>query len=314
LSNLLWPLFDQNPWLEDLPRVSLRTAPTPVERVAERLWIKRDDLTADPVGGNKVRALEFLLAQFPHGSRVFTAGSRGSTHVLATAIHGRAAGLDVLAASWPQEMNDVARAVDARLDEDAVRIRFRSPVSAALWLTWQAWRGRQVIPAGGTSPLGMLGHVNAAMEFAAQVHAGQAPEPDRVVVPLGTGGTAVGLAVGFALAGLKSKVVGARVVPGIIARPSRLRRLVRETVRQIGQSNSRIILRGEPSVEIAGGVYGGAYGRPLRGAPAVTANGASLDATYSAKAYVAALESARTAETLFWLTFDSRWITSGKQD
>lgn len=292
--------------------MSLRTAPTPVERVADRLWIKRDDLTAEPIGGNKVRALEFLLAQFPRGSRVYTAGSRGSTHVLATTIYGRSLGLDVLAAAWPQEMNDVARAVDARLEKDAQRKHFRSPVSATIWLTWQAWRGRQVIPAGGTSPIGMLGHVNAAMELAEQVRAGLLPEPDRVVVPLGTGGTAAGLALGFALAGLKSVVIGARVVPAIVARPSRVRRLVRATVRQIERPHVNFMFSGEPSVEVAAGVYGGAYGRPLPGAPAFTSSGVPLDPTYTAKAFVAGLESARTAETLFWLTFDSRWITSGK--
>jgi D-cysteine desulfhydrase len=310
----LWPLFDHYPWLEELPRVSLRTAPTPVERIAERLWIKRDDLTAEPVGGNKVRALEFLLAQYPRGSRVLTGGSRGSTHVLATAVHGRALGLDVLAASWPQEMNDVARAVDARLEREVERVHFRSPVTAAAWLTWNAWRGRQVIPAGGTTPLGILGSVNAALELAAQVDAGQLPEPRRVVVPLGTGGTAAGLSLGFAVAGLKTMVVGARVVPRIVARRSRLRRLVRSTVRGIERDQAELSFRGEASVEIVNGVYGGAYGRPLNGAPAVARDGIPLDATYSAKAYVAALESARTADTLFWLTFDSRWITSRKQD
>jgi D-cysteine desulfhydrase len=305
-----WPVFDRFPELAALPHVTFRRAATPVERIDERLWIKRDDLTADPIGGNKVRALEFLLAPFAPGSEVITGGSRGSTHVLATAIHGRALGLRVRAASWPQEMNDTARVVDERLDREAGRKHFRSPVTAALWLTWQAWRGRQVIPAGGTSPLGILGHVNAGLELAEQVRSGMLPEPKRVVVPLGTGGTVAGLALGLRLGALDCEVVGARVVPKIVANERRIRRLVRAVVALINRtSGAALTLDAEPVVRVDHHVFGGAYGRPLPSAPAATATGLRLDPTYSAKAYVAALDEARTANTLFWLTFDSRWMT-----
>jgi D-cysteine desulfhydrase len=298
----LWPLFDRFPRLADIPHLSLRQAPTPVVRAGANLWIKRDDLTADPIGGNKVRALEFLLAPFRNG-RVITGGSRGSTHVLASALHARGLGLDILAASWPQEMNPVARLVDTRIESETNRRHFRSPVTAALWLTWQSWRGRNVIPAGGTSPLGILGHVNAGMELAVQVRAGLLPEPERVVVPLGTGGTVAGLAVGLALGGLRSRVIGARVVPRIVANRGRVRRLVRAILPQVGNPP-------EPAFEIAEGVYGGAYGRTLPGAPRTTENGLVLDPTYSAKAFVTAIQSAREARTLFWLTFDSRWMNA----
>ena len=303
-----WPLFDRFPRLSELPHVELRGGPTPVEQAGERLWIKRDDLTANPIGGNKVRSLEFLLAQFPRGSRVHTGGSVGSTHVLATVIHARALGIEVVAASWPQEMNDVARAVDIRLDRETTRRRFRSPVTAAAWLTWQSWRGRHVIPAGGTSPLGMLGHVNAALELAEQVKAGVLPEPARVVVPLGTGGTAAGLTLGFAIAGLKSTIVGARVVPGVVANRFRMARLIRATMRRIEHdARERVSFASEPFFGIADDVYGGAYGRALDVAPVATPTGVRLDPTYSAKAFVSATRSAAAADTLFWHTFDSRW-------
>jgi 1-aminocyclopropane-1-carboxylate deaminase/D-cysteine desulfhydrase-like pyridoxal-dependent ACC family enzyme len=306
----LWPLFDQFPKLAAIRRVALRSAPTPVEQIGPRLWIKRDDLSAVPIGGNKVRALEFLLGQFPEGSRVVTGGSRGSTHVLSTILHAKRFGIEIDAASWPQEMNGVARAVDARIDREAARRHFRHPVTAAAWLTLQAWRGRNVIPAGGTSPLGMLGHVNAAFELAEQVRTGVLPKPDRVVVPLGTGGTAVGLAMGFALSLDAHMVVGARVVPWIIARESRLRRLTVAVAEVLHQATGEWPgVRDEADVLVAEGVYGGAYGRPLDGAPNATPNGVPLDPTYSAKAFVAANEWARKENTLFWHTFDSRWMT-----
>jgi D-cysteine desulfhydrase len=54
--------------------------------LSPNLWIKRDDLCADPIGGNKVRALEFLLGSVAKDDDVVTVGSAGSTHALAVAI------------------------------------------------------------------------------------------------------------------------------------------------------------------------------------------------------------------------------------
>jgi D-cysteine desulfhydrase len=313
VAEQLWPLFEYFPDAAKLPRVALRTRVTPVETlhaISPRLWVKRDDLTADSLGGNKVRALEFLLGQFAPGSRVTTAGSRGSTHVLATAVHARAFGMKVTAASWPQVMNPVATEVSARLDREITRRHFSDAVTASLWLQWRAWRGDSVIPAGGTSALGILGHVNAGLELAAQVHAGLLPPPARVVVPLGTGGTVAGLAVGFSLGGLRTTVVGARVVPRIIGRVGRVRSLMQQAIRLLGARPQAHV-----DVRIANGVYAGAYGRPLERAQELVGRlpvSMHADPTYAAKTLVAAAESARDAETLFWLTFDSRWITSRK--
>ena len=55
--------------LSDFPRVPLGILPTPlyklpnVSRVlGKNVWVKRDDMTGVALGGNKVRKLEFLLA------------------------------------------------------------------------------------------------------------------------------------------------------------------------------------------------------------------------------------------------------------
>ncbi|HUJ71980.1 MAG TPA: pyridoxal-phosphate dependent enzyme, partial [Verrucomicrobiae bacterium] len=80
---------------EQLPYVSLGRLPTPVERLValgraigvEQLYIKRDDLSGDGYGGNKVRKLEFLLgaARRANAREVITFGFAGSNHSLATA-------------------------------------------------------------------------------------------------------------------------------------------------------------------------------------------------------------------------------------
>jgi D-cysteine desulfhydrase len=314
----LWPLLRRFPALERVPRAALRRGVTPVEHLTHvhpRLWIKRDDLTATPVGGNKVRSLELLLGDVRAGDRVISAGSWGSTHALTMAVHGRALGAEVVLGAWPQEWNEVARVVSKRLDAEISRKHFSNVAFVAAWLAWRQLRGDRVIPAGGTSPLGIIGHVNAAFELADQIAAGALPTPKHVVVPLGTGGTAAGLALGFALAGVSTEIIAARVVPRIIGRRSRVKALARATARLLSRLTGERIPGDGVTVSVDDAVYGGAYGRPLASAAAAAQrladHGITVDATYSAKALVTAMASAETAETLFWLTFDSRWITSG---
>src|SRR5438067_3313777 len=180
LAAEIWPLFDRFPQLEELPRVSLRGTVTPVERVtsAPALWVKRDDLTAAGFGGNKIRSLEFLLGGVHAGDAVATVGSRGSTHALATVFCGGKLGADVRVGLWRQEMNPVAERVAAELRYRVPRRKeFFSPAIALAWLWWRSARGDLVIPAGGTSPLGILGHVNAALELARQIESGILPAP-----------------------------------------------------------------------------------------------------------------------------------------
>src|SRR3954462_12116137 len=105
------PLLERYPALAELPRVELGSFPTPVARVAAlspNLWVKRDDLCADPLGGNKVRALEFLLGGVTRGDRLVTVGSAGSTHALAVATYGKRLGARVFVGRWKQEMNATA--------------------------------------------------------------------------------------------------------------------------------------------------------------------------------------------------------------
>lgn len=310
------PLVARFPGLARIPRVALGCYPTPVvalSNVAPSLWIKRDDLCADPMGGNKTRALEFLLADLRAGDRVVTVGSAGSTHALAVTVYAARLGARVSVGRWRQEMNPTAVRVARLLDEQADSAPiFRSPVGAYAWAWRERRRGARWIPAGGSTPLGILGHVNAGLELVAQIEAGLLPSPERIVVPLGTGGTAAGLALAFRIARREIEVVGARVVPRIVGRRRHVLHLARETARLIerisGESVPRVRRR---DVSIAHAYYGGAYGRETEAATSAAtrlraATGISLDPTYSAKAFALALDLAAGGPTLFWLTFDSR--------
>lgn len=320
-------LYDRFPALRDLPRASLCTLPTPVERIvgidgASELWIKRDDLSAPICGGNKVRSLEFLLGNVKPGDTVLTLGGEGSTHVLSTTLHTRRLGATTVAMRWRHDMNTVADLVSERLGRELNDSRVaRLPLSAIMRCGYvRLTRTVHFIPMGGSSALGALGHVNAGLELAAQIEEGALPVPQRIVLPLGTGGTMAGLALGLSIAGLNIPVVGARVGPRLFAHLRKVRRIAsrarRLIARHTGELPSRI--RRE-NLRVLHDVYGGAYGRPLAAAGDAAAtlhrvSGIRLDDTYSAKAFAAALDQARTEKaggpTLFWLTFDARCLTS----
>jgi D-cysteine desulfhydrase len=316
------PLLLRFPSLARLPRVALGHFPTPVqqldlpgEKLAGELWIKRDDLTASPLGGNKVRALEWLLGGIEPGDVVLTAGGEGSTHILTTATYVFELGGKTHAVRWKHEMNpsalevaDRARALCERVDTAG------GPLSGLVRAHISRRRGTRWIPPGGTSPLGMLGHVNAALELATQITSGEMPLPARVVLPVGSGGTAAGLALGFAIAGLNITVVGARVAPRIAAGRMRVLALAERERRFIARESGEVVARVNPRrVRVVHSAYGGAYGRALRGTEAdmskfARAVGVRLDSTYSAKGFAAAraVASAESGITLFWLTFDGR--------
>jgi D-cysteine desulfhydrase len=313
-------LYRRFPALRAVPRVRLCVLPSPVMSAAAvhpRLWLKRDDINADTFGGNKARSLEFLLGDVRAGDTVLTIGGKGSTHVLATAMHARALGANAIAMRWKHDMNPGADRVAELIAREATGPVSANAVFAIARATAHRLRHRvHYVPLGGSAPLGVLAQVNAGLELAEQIAAGALPPPARVVLPLGSGGTTAGLALGFAIAGLDVEVVGARVAPRIAANKRRVAALARGArkliMRVTGEQVARVP-RG--MVRVVHDVYGGAYGRPLPGADAAAgllheSYGIRLDSTYSAKAFVAALACARGQDgpTLFWSTFDGRCL------
>src|SRR5688500_17111855 len=241
-----YPLLDRFPELSRIPRAALATLPTPIEPLPEvpaagSLWLKRDDLSAEVFGGNKVRALEFLLGAVERGDTVLTIGGEGSTHVLATAHHAARLGARTQAIRWRHEMGPLARTVAAHAAGICDVTTTRTIVGTAARAIWRRARNPRLhwIPLGGSSPLGTLGHVNAALELERQLAARTMPRPGRIVVPLGTGGTAAGLALGLAIAGLRIPVVGARIGPRIGANRTRVLGLARATARLIARVSGR---------------------------------------------------------------------------
>ncbi|HEX5972999.1 MAG TPA: pyridoxal-phosphate dependent enzyme [Gemmatimonadaceae bacterium] len=308
---------------ESLPRAGLPLRETPVEEWqvgSATLLIKRDDLDAPLLGGNKARALELLLANADPRRAVLTVGATGSTHALAVASHGRALGLRTEVITWPQETHAVADATAARMRELSHLTAARSVVGALLRAAWRrAVHRAHWIPAGGSTPLGALGHVDAGLELAQQLAREGRAMPDRIVLPLGSGGTTAGLLLGLAIAGARTQVVGVRVVPRLVANRGHVLRLARRTRALLASlSGESLPPLDTTRLVIEHRAYGGAYGRETadaRHAAALlrAAGGPPLDGTYSAKAFGVALARAQHApdeRVLFWLTFDGRWLAA----
>ncbi len=320
-----YPLFDRFPTLASLQRAVLCELPSPVHRIEHpslpgEIWIKRDDLNSPTLGGNKARSLEFLLGGLEPGDTVVAVGGAGSTHILATAHHAESMGAKTIAMRWTHDMNPVAHNVSSSIEGLMTDAKISNSSIIALTIArYKAWATRaRYIPIGGSSPLGILGHVNAALELDEQIRAGILSMPQKIILPLGSGGTTAGLLLGFAIAGVDTEIVGARVGPRAVVNRRRVLWLATKTAAFIERLTGEKLPAVNPSnLRIVQDVYGGAYGRPLAGAEEAEtilreAARIRLDDTYSAKAWVAAVSESRSAKgpVLFWLTFDARCLTN----
>jgi len=289
---------------------SLGDWPTPLEPApalaratgVAGLWLKREDRS----GGNKIRGLEFLLAGAAPETVFVTVGGTGSTHCLATALHARRLGHRIVLAQFPQPDTVASRAVGAATSRAADRVvRARSQLGLP-WAVVRAWtHARRIgtprwIPGGGAHPRAVVGHVLAALELATQLD----EPPDSIVVPLGTGGTAAGIALGVAWLGWPSRVVAVRVAPFLVANRWRTTRLARRAARFLEARDSQFrIPHSALRIEVVEGL-GAGYGHPSpageRARLIAAEHGLQLDPTYGAKAFAAIPVMQRV---VFWNTF-----------
>lgn len=280
---------------------------------AASLLIKRDDLNGADFGGNKRRALEFLLADTT--ATPVSIGGFGSTWCAAlttlTAQQGRRAHVALFPQPWTPA---VAGLLSTSLTHGQVEIaRSRLGVPAALWRSIRGAVNPRWIAAGGASPTGVLGSITGALEFVSQVEEERRIRPEVVVVPLGSGGTAAGLVLGFRLAGWNIEVIGVRVADAWVANRWQVGRLVRATERLLRTHGCRVP-PGVVRLSVDGTQLGKGYGHATdtgRAAQELFANdGIVLDVTYSAKAAAALRAAARRYQHLsFWHTFDRRLMS-----
>lgn len=315
-------------------RYPLTVLPTPVQRLQRlgeargiaSLWVKCDDRSCELYGGNKPRKLEWLLgdALRRRRSSVLTFGGLGTHHGLATAICARDAGLAAILVLVPQPLTDAVRrcllldqAYDAELHLASGVLQ--AGTTAARRLLRGALRSDRpvLVPPGGSSAVGTIGYVNAGLEIALQVKAGELPEPDWIFVPLGSGGTVAGLLAGLKLAGLASRVAAVLVSDILPPSAGRILRLARATLRRMRRVRKDLPRGGpdERDLRILRGHLGAGYGAVTEEALRAQAlagelAGIRLETTYTAKCLAALLDAAagddyRGRNLLFWNTYSS---------
>jgi D-cysteine desulfhydrase len=194
-----------------LPRIRLATLPTPLQpaprlsaAVGVEIWLKRDDLTGLGLGGNKVRGLEFLLADaLAQGcDTVVTGGGPGSNWAMLAALAARTRGLDTVLVCYGDPVPAVgnmalATAVGAeiRFTGDTDRTSVDTGVAAVAEQLWSAGRTPYPLGRGGATAVGALGYLTAAREIAVQL-ADAGCAPSAIWLATGSCGTQAGLVAG----------------------------------------------------------------------------------------------------------------------
>jgi len=209
-------------------KLSLANVPTPIVRhdaldrlIGTEVWVKRDDLTAAGAAGNKIRKLEYLVAEaIARGATTLvTCGGHQSNHARATAIVAAELGMKALLLLRTAAPKEPPPAVGNLFIDHLVgaEVRFITPaeyqareVALSAAVAELAARGEQgyVIPEGGSNGLGSLGYVDAMGEVAIQLQQGLAGGPkafDAVAHACGSGGTAAGVALGIRRHGIANE-------------------------------------------------------------------------------------------------------------
>ena len=160
------------------------------------MWVKQVDLASSLYGGNKVRKLEYVLADaHDRDYSPLVVGGTASHHVLAAVVFARLLGIDCEVVLFPQPPTREQRVVRAVLDAFDVPIHRASTANGSPWAVVTALvsglarrrRVRLIYP-GRSSPAGTLGYVDCGLEIARAVRAGECPEPAVVYTAYGTGG------------------------------------------------------------------------------------------------------------------------------
>lgn len=206
--------------LNSFSRVKLGIFPTPIHKLENistllntNVYIKRDDLTGLGLGGNKVRKLEFLLADAKkQGAEiVFTTGGAQSNHAMLTAAAANKLGMratlilkkrGVTERMGNQLLEHLMGTEVIFMDTDDYYDIYAEMDRIGHSLGVPYYK----IPCGGSNALGSLGYVDCAKEISEQgipFH--------HIVCAEGSGGTMAGLALGAKLFLHGTKVHGMMV-------------------------------------------------------------------------------------------------------
>jgi D-cysteine desulfhydrase len=304
--------------LASRPRVDLVLGPTPLHpapRLSRELGVpvlfKRDDLTGRGLGGNKLRGLEYILADaLGQGCDclVTGAGPQSNWTMLAALSclrcqiepHVVCYGTEEASGGKTSEGNMRLHrwlGVDVRFTGSPDRSSVDAGIEAAGAELRAAGRHPYLVPRGGATPLGALGYVRASTELAAQL-AALGEQPAGLWLAAGSCGTQAGLQAGAALTDAPYRVRGVTVSRPVPECLVRVRALAADAAAlAVGQGAA-----GEGAAisepEVLGGWIGPGYGVPSAEGQAAArlvaeAEGVFLDPVFGAKAMAALIAECR---------------------
>ncbi|WP_299980759.1 pyridoxal-phosphate dependent enzyme [uncultured Pseudoteredinibacter sp.] len=321
------PLFEAFPGLgEHIPSLALAKLPTPIEplpELAPNLWIKRDDKTNTLYGGNKVRKLEFILADVIKSKKkkLVSFGAIGTNHGVATAIYALQMGITLKLLLFKQPVTNHVQQNIKLMHRFNAKLHyqgslFRTALNFYIGKLFKS-QSNYYLFAGGSNILGCIAFVNAAFELKQQIDDGTLPEPDYIYCPVGSSSTLAGLSLGCALAGLKSQLVGIRVAPSHIGP---IPACTRGTVHKLRQNCFKYLCQMEasfkdielPEIQLQDDYFGRGYGHATNegrwAEQMFEQTQIQLEPTYTAKTAAAALNCCANQsdkKVLYWHTFNS---------
>lgn len=213
------------------PKLNLAHLPTPLRPLRRlssylggpQIWMKCDDLSGFTLSGNKVRKLEFLLADAVNkgADTVITCGGIQSNHCRATAFACAQLGLkcrlilrDDLGVNQRSTQHQANHFLDGLCGAE-IQLYSKSDYAKNLQ-HYFAQLNNEVhglggtsysIPVGGSNPLGAWGYIEAIHELSLQCEK-DAIHPDALVCATGSGGTQAGLLLGQWLYGFPGRIKG----------------------------------------------------------------------------------------------------------
>jgi len=291
----------------DIERMRLAPLETPVQELGfvremypegPRVFIKRDDFIGPMVWGNKLRKLEYTLAEARRqgADTLITTGGIQSNHARTTAQVALQEGFEpilVLNGERPvnpggnylinEKLGIEIHLVPDRLDRRPKMLEIAEQVRAA-------GKNPFLIPLGASDQYGTLGFVNAAAEIKLQ-EAELGVEFDHIVHASSSGGTQAGLILGSKIFNLKGRILGISADSTYAELSESIHAAADPILEKIG-SKEQIV---SDDIYVEEGYIGEGYGIPTQASKdtellLATKGGILVDHTYSGKAFAGLLD------------------------
>lgn len=314
VSRVLFFYYVEGTALPAIPkRLKLAMTPTPIEflpRLTElgggpEIWVKRDDLTGSVLSGNKIRKLEFSLAEAlrQKADVIITAGGIQSNHCRATALCCARLGLKchlILRGEQPGApdgnllLDHLAGATFSFFPKEEYSTRQPEIVDDLVDRYTAEGKRCYWIPVGASNAIGSWGYIRAWNEIEAQSKKMRLTF-DHLVTAIGSGGTSAGLIAGRALSDSRQpQIWGVNVCDDAETFQADIRRILDELKGDFGLG----LTKASTPIRILDGYVGDGYALPYEEEidlirTAGQFEGLILDPVYTGKAFYGLVQEIR---------------------